>query len=62
MRTYLAVTATLFALLALAHFYRVIAEWHGIDGGFFSVAGAGVVSTMLSVWGWLLFADARRPN
>jgi len=51
MKAYLAITGTLFALIALLHLWRIVAEWHGFDGGFWFVAVSAVVAVALSVWG-----------
>jgi hypothetical protein len=64
MKAYLGTTGTLFALLALAHVLRTIAEWSRFSAdpwGFLVEApGIGVLAAVLSVWGWRLFARERR--
>lgn len=61
MKPYLAITATLFTLLALAHFARTIAEssrlgsdpWFWLEG-----PGIGLIGACLGAWGWRLFRRA----
>ena len=58
MRAYLATTATLFSLLALAHLARSIDEsarfsydpWFWLQG-----PGIGLIGAALGVWGWRLY-------
>jgi hypothetical protein len=63
MKPYLITTGTLFALLALAHLLRTIAEWSRLasDPWFILVGpGIGVVAAALSFWAWhLLWASPR---
>jgi hypothetical protein len=63
MKAYLITTGTLFALLALAHLVRTIAEWPSLstDPWFvLEVPGIGVVAALLCFWAWrLLRASAR---
>jgi hypothetical protein len=61
-RGYLATTGTLFALLALAHVWRVLAEWPLLIQNWEAVAeaGVGLVAAALSVWAWRLFARISR--
>jgi hypothetical protein len=56
MKTYLVVTGSLFALLALAHLWRVIGEWPRLmhDSGEMIEAAIGVLAATLSVWAWRL--------
>jgi hypothetical protein len=61
MKAYLASTATLFSLLALAHVARSIGEsarfssdpWFWLEG-----PGIGLIGAVLGVWGWRLFRRA----
>ena len=55
MRAYLAITGTLFALIAVLHIWRVIAEWSGFDGGFLFVSLTAVLAGGLSYWAYWLF-------
>ena len=56
MKAYLGVTGFLFALLALAHLWRVIGEWPRLlhDSGEVIEASIGVVAAILSFWAWRL--------
>lgn len=61
MRSYLAVTGTIFGLMAALHLWRLVAEWaqlarHPVD--LMSIVVFGVVAAGLSLWGWRLFARA----
>lgn len=61
MKAYLATTATLFTLLAVAHFARTMAEssrlvsdpWFWLEG-----PGIGLIGAGLGIWGWRLFRRA----
>lgn len=61
MKPYLGTTATLFTLLAVAHFARTIAEssrlvsdpWFWLEG-----PGIGLIGAGLGTWGWRLFRRA----
>ena len=58
MKPYLVVTGTLFALIAVAHLLRTIAEWSrlGADRGFLVEGpGLGLISAALCVWAWRLW-------
>jgi hypothetical protein len=56
MKAYLITTGTLFGLLAVAHVWRVIAEWPALvtDPGAAVEGGIGVVAAALCVWAWRL--------
>jgi hypothetical protein len=56
MRTYVWTTGTLFALLAVVHLWRTIAEWPGSTPGveYIVHAAIGVVTAALAVWAWRL--------
>ncbi len=56
MRTYVMTTGVIFALLAVAHLYRIVAERHSLatDPWFLIITG---VAAILSVWA---FTVARR--
>jgi hypothetical protein len=57
MKAYLTTTGILFALLALAHLLRTIAEWPRLatDPWFILVGpGIGVAAAALSFWAWRL--------
>jgi hypothetical protein len=63
MKTYLATTATLFSLLALAHIARSVDEWARFrtDPWFWLEGpGIGLIGAVLAVWGWRLFRRAGR--
>lgn len=57
MKTYLAVTATLFALLTVAHIWRLVVESSIASDPWFLVTT--VLSAALCVWGARLFLRAR---
>ena len=56
MRAYLLTTGALFGLLAVAHVWRVIAEWPRLmtDSGEIVEAAIGVVAAALCLWAWRL--------
>jgi len=60
MKTYLAVTGSLFGLLGAAHIWRVFAEWPRLlhDSGEVIETAIGVVAAGLCVWAWRLFRAA----
>ena len=51
MKAYLVTTGTVFALLALLHLWRALAEWPHVG---LMVAGLGLVAAGLSGWAWRL--------
>lgn len=61
MRTYLLVTATVFALLTLMHVWRVIEESTALmrDPWFVLIT---VISAALSVWAFRLWRQSPRPT
>jgi|BarGraIncu00222A_1022003.scaffolds.fasta_scaffold01477_9 hypothetical protein len=56
MKAYLVTAGTLFALIAVLDIWRIIAEWNGLDAGFWFVAGVGALALALSAWARRLFA------
>jgi multisubunit Na+/H+ antiporter MnhG subunit len=58
MRACLAITGTLFALLAAIHLWRMVVEWTGTAE--WLGAGTGLLAAGLSVWAWRLFANAKQ--
>jgi hypothetical protein len=61
MKLYLMTTGILFALLALAHVLRTIAEWQRLmaDPGFIVEGpGIGLIAAALCFWAWRLFRIA----
>jgi hypothetical protein len=65
MRGYLATTGVIFALLALAHVLRTIAEWSRLatDPGFILEGpGIGVAAAALCFWAWRLLRVSARPR
>jgi protein-S-isoprenylcysteine O-methyltransferase Ste14 len=64
MNAYLITTGTIFALLAVAHLMRTVAEWSRLAADpWFVVAGPGigVAAGALSFWAWRLLRRERRP-
>ena len=57
MKSYLMTTGSLFALVAVAHLLRTIAEWSRMpDPGFLLEGpGLGLIAAALSIWAWRLF-------
>jgi hypothetical protein len=64
MKAYLITTGTLFALLALAHLVRTIAEWQRLVDPWFVVQGPGigVIAAALAFWAWRLLRVAARRD
>jgi hypothetical protein len=62
MKPYLVTTGALFAVLAIAHMARAIAEWpgHEANSWYFAECGVGVVAACLCFWAWKLFARTAR--
>jgi hypothetical protein len=63
MKAYFATTATLFAVLALAHLLRTIAEWQRLrtDPWFILEGpGIGIAAGALCVWAWRLLRVSTR--
>jgi hypothetical protein len=62
MRAYLAITGTLFTLVAILHIWRLFAEWSGFDDGFWFIGVTAILAAGLSYWAWRLFADLVRQE
>jgi hypothetical protein len=63
MKTYLITTGTLFALVAVAHLLRTIAEWPRLttDPGFILEGpGLGVLAGAIGFWAWRLLRTPAR--
>ena len=60
MKAYLAITGTLFALLAALHVWRTVVEWTGNVA--WVGAATGLLCAVLSVWAWCLFARMQEPS
>jgi hypothetical protein len=61
-RLYLIVTGGLFALIALAHFARTVAEWRRFaEDPWFVLEGPGlgVITGALAIWAWRLLRASR---
>ncbi len=58
MKAYLITTGTVFALLALLHLWRLIAEWPRLATDAWFV-GIGVAAAGLSLWAWRLLLRSR---
>lgn len=56
MKAYLWTTGTIFALLALLHLWRTIAEWPSstLDLPFVLETAIGLAAAALAVWAWRL--------
>ena len=57
MKSYLITTGSLFALVAVAHLFRTIAEWPRLttDPGFILEGpGLGVLAAVIGFWAWRL--------
>jgi hypothetical protein len=64
MKPYLITTGALFALIAVAHLLRTIAEWSRLstDPWFYLEGpGLGVVAAALTYWAWQLLRAKARP-
>lgn len=59
MKAYLVTTGILFAVIAILHVWRIVAEWNGFDVAFWFVAGVGALALFLSIWAWTLLAGGR---
>jgi len=60
MKAYLATTGMIFALLAVAHLLRTIAEWPRVTADpwfFLEVPGIGLVAGAMCFWAWSLFRE-----
>ena len=62
MKAYLATTGVLFALLAVLHVWRLVAEWPGIRSDFWGVAGGTLLSAVLALWALTLFLTLSHSN
>ena len=62
MKTYLATTGVLFALLAALHVWRLVVEWPGIRTEFWIVGGGTLLSAGLALWALRLLLTLNRPN
>jgi len=65
MKAYLVTTGTLFALLAVAHLLRTIAEWPRLTSDpwfLFEVPGIGILAAAICVWAWRLLRAAARVS
>jgi hypothetical protein len=63
MKVYLITTGTIFAVLAVAHVLRTIAEWPRLTTDpWFLVEGPGIgmIAAALSFWAWRLLRGSRR--
>lgn len=59
MKPYLITTGSLFALVAVAHLLRTIAEWSRLttEPGFIVEGpGLGVLAAAITIWAWRLLA------
>ena len=58
MRSYLAATGALFAVVALLHVWRAVEEWPPEHPAHYAVVVAvGVLCAILSGWAWKLFSS-----
>lgn len=64
MKTYLATTGTIFALLAIMHVQRAIKESNDFatnPAEYLAMAALGLIAAGLSVWAWRLLLRTNRP-
>ena len=67
MKAYLATTGTIFALLAVLHVWKIVAEWNGLVAQIWNLTSVGLVGiffpTFLAIWAATLFfrAPSRNP-
>ena len=61
MKTYLATTGMLFALLTALHVWRLAVEWPGRGSELWIVGGGTVLSAILALWAWTLLRRLKRP-
>ena len=65
MKPYLLTTGSVFALVAIAHLLRTIAEWSRLTSDpWFIVAGPGlgVLSGAIAIWAGRLFSKTRKDS
>ena len=62
MKAYLATTGVLFAVLAVLHVWRLVAEWPGIRAEFWIIAGGSILSAVLALWALKLLLASKRSN
>jgi hypothetical protein len=58
MKVYLAVTGSVFGLLAIVHIWRMVVEQSVIHNPWFLLITA--IAAALSIWSWRLFLTSRR--
>jgi hypothetical protein len=64
-KPYLMTTGALFALLAVAHLLRTVAEWPRLtsDPGFIVEGpGIGVLAAAIAIWAWRLLSRGPVPQ
>jgi hypothetical protein len=61
-KAYRATTGVLFAVLAVLHVWRLVAEWHGIRAEFWIVAGGSMLSAGLALWALKLLLASQPGN
>lgn len=62
MKAYLAVTGTIFALVAVLHVLRIFVEWRGLGPDLWFVGGTGAIGAALSAWALKLFGTLKQPR
>lgn len=65
MKAYLITTGILFALIAIMHLCKAIADWPRLannPGEYLAMASLGAVAGALSVWAWLLLRPQRKSD
>jgi hypothetical protein len=65
MKAYLFTTGAIFALLAVAHVFRTIAEWSRVAADPWFILegpGIGLLAAALCVWAWRLLRSAASAN
>jgi len=58
MKVYLAVTGSVFGLLAIVHVWRMVVEGSVMHNPWFLLIT--VIAAALSIWSWRLFLNSRR--
>ena len=60
MKAYIAVTVSLYAVLGVLYFFRLIINWSVLGAAVWPIAVTMVLAFALAVWGWKLLAELRQ--